>query len=120
MIRLLADENIALDTVRILRAAGYDIHAVVEDRPSAPDVDVLRMACELGCVLVTFDRDFGELIDRDLAPVPPGDVCLRVPDHSPDVVASLLLSFPSDSTVVAVGRFSVLTTDTVRQRALGP
>lgn len=77
------------------------------------------MACESERVLVTFDRDFGGLIYRDLAPVPPGVIYLRIPDHSPEALALVLLSFLGDPEAVVVGRFSVLTTDTVRQRALG-
>jgi len=119
MTRFLADENIAFDAVRILRDAGYDLVTVAEVRRAAPDVEVLRMACELDRVLITFDRDFGELIYRDLAPVPPGVIYLRVPDHSPEAIASVLLPFLGDPAAVVIGRFSVLTTDTVRQRALG-
>jgi predicted nuclease of predicted toxin-antitoxin system len=118
MIRLLADENISLDAVHVLREAGYEIIAVAEENRSAQDVDVLRMACESNRVLVTFDRDFGELIYRDLAPIPPGVIYLRIADHSPGAVASILLAFLGDPAVVVVGRFSVLTTDTVRQRSL--
>ncbi|HEX8829825.1 MAG TPA: DUF5615 family PIN-like protein [Longimicrobium sp.] len=118
MIRLLADENIPLDAVELLQGAGYDTIAVARERPSAPDVDVLRMACESDRVLVTFDRDFGELIYRDLAPIPPGVIYLRISDHSPGAVASILLSFLRDPAIAVIGRFSVLTTDTVRQRAL--
>ncbi|HET7460212.1 MAG TPA: DUF5615 family PIN-like protein [Longimicrobium sp.] len=119
MIRLLADENIPLEAVARLRAAGYDSVSMSEVAPRSPDVEVLRLACESERVLVTFDRDFGELIYRDLAPLPPGVIYLRLPDHSPTVLASTLLVFLDDPAAVVVGRFTVLTTDTVRQRSLG-
>jgi len=119
MIRLLADENIPLDTVAILREAGYDITAVAEDAPRALDVEVLRMARDSERVLLTLDRDFGELIYRDVAPVPPGVVYLRIPKPSPSSVTAALLSFLAAPGIVVLGRFSVVTTDTVRQRVLG-
>lgn len=102
-----------------LRSAGYDIAAIAEESPGAPDVDVLRIARDSDRVLITFDRDFGELIYRHLAPVPPGVIYLRVPSPSPAHVVAILLTFLEDPEAIIPGRFSVLTSDTVRQRALG-
>ena len=68
-------------------------------------------------VLVTQDRDFGELIYRDLAPVPPGVLYLRLLG-SPESPADVLISLLGDPSFVVLGRFSVITRDGVRQRAL--
>ena len=69
---------------RGLRTAGYDVASFAELARGAPDVDVLRISCEQNRVLITFDRDFGELIYRDLAPLPPGVIYLRVAASSPE------------------------------------
>ena len=42
--RLLADENIPLPSIRLLRAAGHDVASVREERPGAADTDVLQQA----------------------------------------------------------------------------
>src|SRR5262245_52629039 len=39
-------------------------HQITETRPGAPDKEVLRAADAEGCILITEDRDFGELIIR--------------------------------------------------------
>ena len=44
MIRLLADENISVESVRLLREAGYNVAAVREDCPGADDAFVLSLA----------------------------------------------------------------------------
>lgn len=119
MIRLLADENVAVATVRRLRAEGYDTAYIAELSPAADDLEVLRTAREQERVLLTFDRDFGELIFRDLAPVPPGVVYLRLvasyPEEPAEIVIDLLSRIPAKQ---LLGRFSVVTREHLRQRDL--
>jgi predicted nuclease of predicted toxin-antitoxin system len=117
MIRLLADENLSRATVEKLRTAGFDVAFIMEDARGAPDVEVLRIAKEQDRVLVTQDRDFGELIYRDLAPVPPGVLFLRLLG-SPEAPANVLINLLKDPSFVFLGRFSVISRDGVRQRAL--
>ena len=62
----------------MLRAAGYDVLSIAETRSGDDDTKVLALAREEGRWLVTFDRDYGELLfARNLAP-PPAVVLLRV------------------------------------------
>ena len=60
--RLLANENIPLATVEALREAGEDVVSVTEDSPGATDEAVIRWARQEERVVVTFDRDYGELV----------------------------------------------------------
>ena len=60
--RLLANENIRLATVEALREAGEDVLSVTEDSPGATDEAVIRWARQEGRIVVTFDRDYGELV----------------------------------------------------------
>ncbi len=41
---LLANENIPIPTIHLLRQAGYDITAITEDSPGIPDTVVLGRA----------------------------------------------------------------------------
>ena len=62
--RFLADENVSRFVVERLRAAGFDVASVRETRPGASDKDVLDEADSRDRVLITEDRDFGELVVR--------------------------------------------------------
>ena len=62
--RFLADENVSRLVVERLRAAGCDVASIRETRPGAPDKDVLDEADSDDRVLITEDRDFGELVVR--------------------------------------------------------
>jgi predicted nuclease of predicted toxin-antitoxin system len=117
--RLLADENIPLASVALLRNNGYDVLAISEHAPGIADVDILRLAREQDRVLVTFDRDFGELVYRDLAPVPPAIIYLRLPPSTPEEPGRTIAALLADGEVQIAGRFSVVTPDGIRQRALG-
>jgi len=61
MMRFLANENLAVEVVLAARREGYDVAWMVERQPGASDDDVLKLALEESRVLLTFDKDFGEL-----------------------------------------------------------
>jgi predicted nuclease of predicted toxin-antitoxin system len=71
--RFLADENFPLDSVRLLRSRGHDALAAAESLSGSRDEQILALAARDGRVLLTFDRDYGELIYRRGLPVPPVD-----------------------------------------------
>jgi predicted nuclease of predicted toxin-antitoxin system len=62
--RLLADENVSRHVVESLRAAGHEVLAVSAATPGANDIEVLASADREACILITEDRDFGELVVR--------------------------------------------------------
>jgi predicted nuclease of predicted toxin-antitoxin system len=57
----LADENFPGSAVRVLRQAGYFVDWVREVFPGLPDDEVFRWAVRDQAVILTFDKDFGEL-----------------------------------------------------------
>ena len=59
--RFLANENFPGDAVAALKAAGHDIVWVRTVAPGSEDKDILAWAEREARVLLTFDKDFGEL-----------------------------------------------------------
>lgn len=62
--RLLADESVERAIVERLRQEGYETLYVAELEPGIDDTVVLQQANDLGAVLLTADKDFGELVFR--------------------------------------------------------
>jgi len=62
--RFLADENVPRVVIERLRTEGHDVISVVEAKPSAPDDEILNVAEADGRILITGDRDFGEMVVR--------------------------------------------------------
>jgi predicted nuclease of predicted toxin-antitoxin system len=61
-VELVADESCAGPVIRALRAAGHDVLAIAESATGASDEAVIVRALSEGRVLITEDRDFGELV----------------------------------------------------------
>jgi len=87
--QFLANENFPLASVRRLRSAGHDVAAVIEDSPGDKDHEVLARAAREERIILTFDRDYGELIYRLRHPCPTGIILLRFAPSSPQEPADL-------------------------------
>lgn len=73
----IADENIDRLIVLALRAAGHPVYYVAESATGMKDELVLKYAVESNSLLVTSDRDFGEMVVRRKA-VSSGVLFLRL------------------------------------------
>lgn len=60
--RFLADESCDFSIVRALQAKGHDVVAVCELSPRAEDEAVMQLALEENRILLTEDKDFGQLV----------------------------------------------------------
>ena len=114
--KFLANENIPAASVAMLRAVGYDIQHVSELSPGDSDAAVLEQARKQGRVVVTFDRDYGELVFRLRHPCPAGVVYFRFDPLWPTEPGEILKTVISS--VTQEGRFTVIERDRLRQRPL--
>lgn len=62
--KFLEDENLDSQIVERLRLDGHIVWYVIEMEPGISDDDVLNLANSEGAILLTFDKDFGELVFR--------------------------------------------------------
>jgi predicted nuclease of predicted toxin-antitoxin system len=63
-VNLFADESVDQPVVERLRQDSHDVVSVAELAPSITDDEVLREANGRAAILVTADKDFGELVFR--------------------------------------------------------
>lgn len=70
--RLLANENLPRVAVDMLRLLGHDVLWIAEECPSVRDEYVLDLAVRESRVLLTQDKDFGELAFRRGLPATSG------------------------------------------------
>ena len=115
--RLCANENIPEACVVRLRQAGHDVLWIRETTPGSPDNVVLARAASEDRLLITFDKDFGELVFRRGAKASQGVVLFRISHPSATVVAervAALLASRDDWP----GQFSVVEDFAIRMRRL--
>ena len=115
--RFPANENFPGDAVRALRAAGHDLAWVRTDAPGSLDPEVLALAVRENRVLLTFDKDFGELAWRAGLPASSGIVLFRLPMPSPTDVGPVIASIIGSRGDWA-GHFSVVEPGRIRMRPL--
>lgn len=115
---LLADENVPVPSIRLLRNAGHVVEAMIELAPGTSDIVVLSHARQHGQILITFDRDFGELVYHRGSPAPAGIIYLRLSPADPEEAGRVLVDLFSVEELQMEGRFTVVDTDRIRQRPL--
>ncbi len=119
MLKLLANENVQSLLVSRLRERGHDVRWVLEERRGIADPQVLRQALTEGRVLLTWDKDFGDVVYRQGKSASNGIVLLRVTEtRSQADVVRIVLPVLETHTMSWPGHFSVIDRSRVRIRPL--
>ncbi len=115
--RFFANENIPVASVKKLRQSGFDVISVLEECPGETDLKILKRAFSDRLIIITFDRDYGELIYKNKQLLPAGVIYLRFTPNYPEHTADMLQRF-FETNIPIIDKFTVLETDKVRQRNL--
>lgn len=112
---LLADEGVERQIVERLRQAGHTVIYIAEIEPGISDETVLSRSNMSNALLITLDKDFGELAFRQRL-VYNGVVLVRLAGLAPttkaEIVAASLAKFGAEMD----DAFSVITPGSVRIR----
>lgn len=113
--RLLVDESTGKRLATLLADAGHDTVFAGDVMPSATDDDVLARAESEGRILISDDKDFGELIVRLGKPVT-GFILLRTASTNPEIRFGVLAKILSEIDVK--GKLVVVKEGRIRIRKL--
>lgn len=113
--KLVVDENLHAGAVARLRAAGHDVIWIAELAPRLKDNLVLQQASDAGALLVTEDKDFGELVFRQRL-ISSGVILLRCPGLSPEGKGQVLAQTIGRHGDELKGAFTVIAPGAVRIR----
>ena len=117
--QLLANENIPGDVVTALRDLGHDVKWVREDAPGCKDHEILRQAVKESSIVLTLDKDFGELAFRQRLPAQCGVILLRLEPQTP-ALQTQLIQQAFQSRDDWVGHFSIIERHRIRITPLPP
>lgn len=115
--RFLADENFPGPVVRALRSLGHDVTWAKETMRGAADHDVLRAAQGELRVILTCDKDFGQLAFGSGLPAQSGVILLRLTAANPIQDNERTVRVVTSRADWA-GHFAVVTDSRVRLRPL--
>jgi predicted nuclease of predicted toxin-antitoxin system len=113
--KLLADENLPAPVIAALRRLGHDVLAVAESKPGASDAEVLATAVQQNRLLLTLDRDYGDLIFHNGRPAPAGVILFRLAGTNPDDDNRRMIQVLQSDTDWS-GRLSAITEAFIRSR----
>jgi len=92
------------------------VRAIVEDSPGAPDVAVLESARKASRILLTEDRDFGQLVFANLASPGAAVVLIRCPERARARLPQSIVSMALEVGHKLEGHLSVWTPRRLRMR----
>lgn len=115
--RFLANENVTATVIQELRQRGHDALSVKESMRSEQDDVILARAQEEQRIVLTHDKDFGELAFRSRLAASCGVILFRLAGSDPDTDNERILE-ALESRANCAGHFSVVTDDRIRMRPL--
>lgn len=114
--KLLANENFPQSSVKILKEAGYDIVSVGDDFAGILDSEVIELAVNENRMIITFDRDYGELIFKRGFKPQAGIIYLRWDEFQPSEPGEYLKELFISKDIKFEGMLTVIGLDHIRQR----
>jgi predicted nuclease of predicted toxin-antitoxin system len=114
--RLLANENFPLKSVHYLRSKGFDVSSIGTDNPSIQDSVIMKTAINEGRTILTFDRDYGELIFKYNYRPQKGVIYLRLNEYEPEEPGRLIEELINKKEFDFDNTLTVLDRNAIRQR----
>jgi predicted nuclease of predicted toxin-antitoxin system len=114
--RLLANENFPLQSTLYLKSKGFDIYSIGTDNPSTQDSVVMSLAINEHRTILTFDRDYGELIFKHDYRPQKGVIYLRIHEYEPDEPGKLIEELINKKEFDFDNALTVIDRNGIRQR----
>lgn len=112
---LLADEGVDRSVVEKLRQAGHEVSYIAELSPGADDDTILRQANASNALLLTLDKDFGELVFRQ-GLIHAGVILIRLAGLQPTTKADVVAAAIREHDAELFRSFSVISPGSIRIR----
>ena len=116
--KFLANENFPAKSVLFLRKNNFDVTSIGEDNPSISDEEVMKIAIKEKRTILTFDKDYGELIFKYGYKPEAGVLFFRITEFEPEQPGQLLLELLNSHQIEMENYFTVIDTDRIRQRKI--
>ena len=101
--------------VEALRAANHEVFYIAESEPSVDDEYILNLANEKLAILITSDKDFGDLVFR-LHRIHHGIILCRLEGLKSKTKTEIVLQIVTDHQNELVGSFTVISPGSVKIR----
>jgi len=114
-VRFLANENFPAPGIKLLRQQ-HIVLSITELSPGISDVEVIRKALDEKLIILTFDRDYGEIIFKHRSLPAPSIIYFRFKGKAPQEAARLLIEIIESGNIQFENNFTVIDENSIRQR----
>ena len=114
--RFLANENFPNPAIQLLRKNGSYVISISEEFAGITDNEVIKIANNENLIILTFDKDYGELIFRHGIVNPPAVIFFRYKGTSPSYAGDFLLTLLNEKAIDFLDIFTVIEKNNIRQR----
>ncbi len=116
LMKFLANENFPFPSIQLLRSNKYYVKSIAEDIPGIKDEEIIEIATKEQLIIITFDKDYGELIFKYGFLNPPAVVFFRHKGQTPLFAGTFLMQLLSDESITFTDYFTVIDENNIRQR----
>jgi predicted nuclease of predicted toxin-antitoxin system len=114
--KFLANENFPFASIDILRNAGHDVISVGKDFQGITDEEVIEIAINQNRIILTFDRDYGELVFKKKMKPEYGIIYFRWTSFTPKSPGDYLILLFNVREIDFRNKITVIGKDSIRQR----
>ena len=114
--KLLANENFPYKSIYYLKEKGYDVLSIGMDNPSILDSEIMKIAIDEERMIMTFDRDYGELIFRHNYKPQQGVIYLRLDKYQPHEPGLIIEEIITNKEIDLTRTLTVIDKNGIRQR----
>ena len=114
--KLLANENFPYKSIYYLKERGYDILSIGMDNPSIKDSEIMAIAINEERTILTFDRDYGELIFHYNYKPEKGVIYLRLDKYEPEEPGYIIEQIITNKEIDLTRALTVVDQNGLRQR----
>ena len=111
--KFIVDENAGPSVAKWLTSIGHEVHSVYDESPGISDDEILKKAFDENLIVVTSDKDFGELVFKNNMPHK-GVILMRLVNESSPNKIQVLSRLLEQFSELLPDRFVVVTEGGVR------
>lgn len=115
--KFLADENIPAFVCQTLKIQGVDIFNINDIECGMSDKDIANFAKKQERIIITFDKDFGELVFKDQLDVK-GIILLRFKPKNPHFILEKIKNLFNNTEIKLQNNFIIVEEDRIRIRKI--
>ena len=114
--KLIANETIPLKSILYLKSKGIDISSLRLDNASITDEEAMKITMDEDRTIITFDRDYGELIFRLNYKPKQGVIYLRIFNYNSQEPEQLIEELPKMDNINYKNVIAIFDGNGIRQR----